>query len=129
MAETNPFVGLRADTHNAIETLLGRIYVAGEWDDQDEKFLDQWREARGDDAMSDWRWWVGSPSCDMFAEDASTREQAIAIGAREYAEDGRIEIIEARLWEDFVKEADEECSFAEVRNREVIVVGEGGANG
>ncbi|PNU05853.1 hypothetical protein [Novosphingobium guangzhouense] len=121
MADLNPFVGLRSETHIAIETMLSSLYNCGEWGDQEEQFLAQWREARGDDAMAPWRWWVGSPDSDEFAEDAPTREKAIEIGRRDYAENGRIEIIEARTWNDDV-EGEENCSFAESRNREVIDV-------
>lgn len=121
MAETNPFLGLRADTHAAIGALLGRVYASGEWEDEDEELLAQWRAARGDEAMDNWRWWVGAPDCDLYAEDAATREEAIEIGRREYAEAGRIEIIEARTWNDEVQ-GDEDCSFAESRNREIVDV-------
>lgn len=117
------FDGLRPDTHLVIERLLYDLHNGGEWNEEHEALLDQWRDARGDGAKGAWRWWVGYPNCESFGEDADSREQAIEIGKRSYVEEGSIEIVEARLWADNVKEGEDVSAFAESRNRDTIAIG------
>lgn len=111
-----------APTHAAIEKLLGDIYRSGDWTDDHEDILDQWRAARGDDAKDNWAWWVGEVGCETYSFGPETRDAAIADGRREYGQDGKFEIIEARLWNDDVKEGEETMWFAESRNKEVVIM-------
>jgi hypothetical protein len=119
----NPFVGLRPETHAVIEQLLTDIYRLGEWEDEHEKILSLWRAAQGDAAKDGkWIWWIGVVDDDAYSFDAGTREEALAIGHREYHDAEAFEIIEARLWKDDVKGGDEIADFAETRNHEIITL-------
>lgn len=120
MAEANPFNGLPETAHEAIERLFSRLYIVGDWDEEDENLLGLWRDARGDAAKDDWSWWVGYVDDESYGEDAASRDQAIEIGRTRYGEDGEFQIIEARLWADSVKEAAEVGEFAETRNHEIM---------
>jgi hypothetical protein len=120
VAEDNPFIGLPNAAHAAIEKVLSRLYAVGDWDDEDEEVLGQWREARGEAAKDHWRWWVGYVDAESYGQEADTREEAIEIGQARYGEDGKFAIIEARLWADDVKEGAEFGEFAEARNHEIV---------
>lgn len=122
----NPFTDLRPETHAVIEALLSAVYGDQEWDENHEATLDMWRVARGEDAMDEtWQWWVGEVGCFEYDEFAATREAAIEKGRSMYAEYNRFQIIEARLWDDLVKDGEEICRFAQSRNMEVIEVAHG----
>jgi hypothetical protein len=122
----NPFVGLSPDMHGVIEKLIARVWNdCDEWFDEDEDLLTQWREAREDDGLDAWSWWVGEVGAESYSFDAGSRKAAIEIGNREYAEQGRFEIIEARTWADIVKEGEDISTFARTRNREIVEVGNG----
>jgi hypothetical protein len=120
VGDDNPFIGLPDVAHAAIEKVLSRLYAVGDWNDEDEAVLAQWREARGEDAKDRWQWWVGYVDAESYGEEVDSREQAIEIGQARYGEDGKFAIIEARLWNDDVKEAAEISEFAETRNHEIV---------
>lgn len=122
----NPFVGLSAATHEVIEHLLADVYRAGEWEDEHEDWLDQWRAARGERGKDRWLWWVGEVGCAEYDEEADTREAAIALGRKTYVDQGEFQIVEARLWNDNVKEGEEISSFADSRNAAVIRLADNG---
>ena len=122
MLDDNPFTDLRPETHQAIETILGRIYGTCDWSEADEETLAEWREARGEDAKAEWTWWVGEVGCESYADNAPSREAAIEIGRRDYFVEGKFEIVEARLWADSVKDGEDVSAFAESRNRETVNV-------
>ena len=128
MNKPNPFAGIASDhpVHDAIESLLSHIYASGEWDDDHELLLDQWRGALGEGAMGNWEWWIRDIDDESYEDTFATREAAIEAGKRRYADEGRFEIIEARLWSDAVKEGEDVSEFAAQRNHEVIRCG--GAN-
>jgi hypothetical protein len=130
---SSPFADLRPETHDVIEKLLSNLYSSGEWGDEHEKLLDQWRAAQGEAAKDEkWIWWIGVVDDDAYSFDAHTRDEALAIGHREFHDVEAFEIIEARLWKDDVKGGDEIADFAETRNHEIITLaaGSGGqANG
>lgn len=120
----NPFIGLPEPVHSIIEQLLADLYNVGEWEDRHETQLQQWRLARGEDAKGPWRWWIGEVDpCEGYSFEAVTREEAIAIGNREFNNDDNehaFQIVEARMWSDTVKEGQDISPFAEARNCEVI---------
>jgi len=129
----NPFLDLRPETHAVIEQLLTDLYASGEWEDEHEKILGLWRAARGEAAKDEkWTWWIGEVGDESYSFDAGARDEALAIGHREYHDAEAFEITEARLWKDDVKAGDEIADFAETRNHEIITLaaGSGGqANG
>jgi len=114
----NPFVGLPEPAQVVIEKLLSTIWSSGEWADEHEDMLGQWREARGDDAKEAWAWWVGEDADEPYACDALSREDAIRRGHEMFSREGRFRIVEARMWADNVKEGEDTAAFAEVRNGE-----------
>ena len=119
---TNPFIGMSDAAHQVVERLLSDLYKGGEWQDEHEDLLDQWRDARGEDAKTDWHWWAGDVDNDVYSFDAATRDEVIAMGRREFRSDGKFRIVEARLWSDFIKDGADVCDFAETRNYAVIPV-------
>lgn len=118
----NPFTDLRPETHDVIERLLGRIWTAGDWGEEDDDLLDQWRAARGEAGKGEWRWWAGPVDDMAYEHEAASRDEAISIGRREYRAEGQFRIIEARSWSDDVKAGDDLEFFAESRNHAVIVI-------
>jgi hypothetical protein len=122
MSETNPFVGIGPALHDVIEKLLGHLWAAGEWDDEHEDFLDQWRAARGEDGMDVWRWWIGEIDGESYDEDFASRDEAITEGRNRYADEGEFQIVEARTFNDLVKEAEDISPFAQTRNFEKIKI-------
>lgn len=133
----NPFVGVNADAMAIIGTLLGKVYQQGdEWEhDPCDRWLANWRAARGEDAFDHWRWWIGEVARETYALDFATRAEAIAAAPKAIARgdfqltDGRFEIVEARCWADEVEAADEVSWFAEKRNREILSIDAGGEHG
>ena len=120
MTAPNPFLDLRSDTHSVIERLLYDIHAAGEFSDEHDALLTQWRNARGDAALDRWSWWVGEVDGESYEYEFSDRDAAIAMGRTAYAAEGQFEIIEGRMWNDNVMEGEEITSFAATRNREVV---------
>lgn len=118
----NPFAGLPESTHTVIEQLLHDIYAAGEWADEHEHMLDQWRAERGEAAKDSWGWWFGEVDVESFDDEAPTREEAITRGRVAFAGEDLFWIVEARFWADNVKEGQDIAEFAEMRNRETIAV-------
>lgn len=118
--QPNPFAGLSESTHKIIEQLLHDIYAAGDWTDDHEMMLDQWREARGEAGKAAWKWWVGEVGDEAYALDERSRDDAIRCGHEEFSREGQFQIVEARMWADIVKEGEDVTGFAETRNGEVI---------
>jgi hypothetical protein len=114
----NPFADIPTPMNPIIETLLTTLWSSGEWADEHEEMLGQWRDARGDAAKEAWTWWVGEDADEPYACDALSREDAIRRGHEMFSREGRFRIVEARMWADNVKEGDDEMGFAEVRNGE-----------
>lgn len=116
------FANLSDDTHGVIESLLSDVYRGGDWGDEHEDMLIAWRGARGEAAMDGWHWWVGEVDGESYDEEGPTREEAIEKGRARYVDEGRFQIIEARLWTDTVKEGEDVSPFADTRNHEIIPV-------
>jgi hypothetical protein len=119
-----PFSHLDKRGHDIIEALLTCIWKSGEWEDEHEDVLAQWRADRGAAAKNSWRWWVGELDCEFYADVFDERLAAITKGrslfADEVFESEIFQIIEARVWADNVKDGDDVIAFAETRNKEVI---------
>jgi hypothetical protein len=120
--QPNPFIGLSQAVHDVFEQMLATIYRAGDWDDRQEQLLNQWRQARGKAAKDSWGWWFGELDGESYDDEAPTRDEAIARGRVAFAGDDSFWIVEARLWADNVKEGEDVSEFAEMRNRETILV-------
>lgn len=98
-----------------LEECLTLIYASCEWNDDHDAMLDRFRVARGEEGMSDWRWWAKEAGDGLYANETATKEQAIAWAREEYGLDADIEIIEARSWIDEIKGGDS-SEFADARN-------------
>lgn len=123
MSDTNnPFIGMTKAHDGVVEQLFSSIYAGGEWTDDHEEMLGQWRDARGDEAYDDWTWWVGYVGDESYGENALNRQKAIDLGQRDYRDEGKFQIIEACLWNDNVKEGEEVSAFARTRNHEIVQV-------
>lgn len=119
----NPFTGIKNAAHGAIETLFRDLYSTGEFEEIHYQLLGQWREARGEDAKTDWRWWVGYGSDPVeYSNEHDTRQAALNDGRLNYVEDGCFSVIEARQWADDVL-GENNDRFAESRNKATIKAG------
>lgn len=118
----NPFVGLSDAMDQVVERLFYDLWRGGEWNDEHEELLQQWRAARGDAAFDHWIWWFGDVEGDSYDEEADTRDAAIALGTARYLAEGQFRIVEACLWNDNVKEGEEISEFARTRNGETITI-------
>jgi hypothetical protein len=118
--QSNLFTGLDKINLDLIEELLSDIYKAGEWEDRHEELLKKWRSSQGEAAMSSWLWWADLVDSESYSFHATTRQKAIDdaraghLGSDEF---GDIEVIEARTWQDVVKEGEEITPFAATRNK------------
>lgn len=108
-----------------IESLLGQIHEEGLWEDEHNQMLARLRTAKGDKAKSAWEWWY-LPDSEETPHDehrpapaGSTRKDVIELAKSETTPGFSYFIIQARLWNDEV-EGDENCYFAETRNKEVF---------
>ena len=130
----NPFRDLRNDTHQAIEAMLYDLQSNSDDDDQVADWIDQWRAARGEAGMDDWRWWIGGTDDETYRLDFPTRDQAIAAVPHALqhgdinSEDGRFRIVEARCWADNMDEGKDEFPFADRRNAETLPIPTGDGN-
>lgn len=128
--EPNPFRGVNAEAMQIIGLLLGKVYQqADEWERPTcDEWLALWRDARGDDAKTPWRWWIGEVGGESYALDFPTRAAAIAGAARAIrrgdvkSDDGRYQIVEARCWADDVTACDEILWFVDQRHRAILSV-------
>ena len=122
-----PFLNVPDATHDVIEELLSNLWASGGWTVRHEDLLDQWRIARGEVAKDQhWRWWIGEVDGESYSLDFDRREDAVAAGRREFANEGKFWIINARLWADNVKDGDDIQWFAESRGKATVVVADNG---
>jgi hypothetical protein len=128
----NPFRDLRDDTHQLVEAMLYDLQGSSDDGDQVANWIDQWRAARGEAGMHDWRWWIGGTDDDIYALDFATRDEAIAAAPRAIQHgdinsfDGHFRIVEARCWADNLDEGKDEFPFADRRNAETLPLAAGG---
>lgn len=118
--EQNPFKTASPEVMAVVERLLIDLWKSGEWQSEHDALVDQWRDARWEAGMGPWVWWAASDGGDdCFTVEASTREQVIADARREFPTEQLI-IVEARSWDDRLKEGDDYSPFAMMRNREIL---------
>lgn len=129
---SNPFRDLRDDTHQIFEAMLYDLQASSDDGDQVADWIDQWRAARGEAGMADWRWWIGGTDDEIYALDFATRDEAIAAAPRAHAHgdinsfDGQFRIVAARCWDDNLDEGKDEIPFADRRNAETLPFPAGG---
>lgn len=102
-----------------IAKLLEALWGSDEWDhDAHEPILCRWRNARGEDAFSPWRWWAKEAEGESYENECLTREAVIAWARKEYPGKA-ISIIECRYFNDAFND-EEMIWFAESRNEETL---------
>lgn len=121
MANDNPFRRLRDDTHKVVEEMLADLQSSSENFDQVADWIDNWREARGQAGMEEWRWFLRGDGDDLYKLDFATRDEAIAGAPGAWrsgdiiVESGHFQIINARYWADVLDEGKDEIPFARCR--------------